>query len=42
MFDVLLISIALVLSFLWLVSCEEKEARAMREEYKKRKDDNHE
>lgn len=42
MLDVLLISIALVLAFLWLVSSEAKEARAMREEYKKREDDDHE
>jgi hypothetical protein len=36
MLDVLLISIALVLSFLWLVSSEAKEARAVREEHKKK------
>jgi hypothetical protein len=42
MLDVLLISIALILAFLWLVNDESEKAGAMREEYKERKEDNHE
>lgn len=42
MLDILLISIVLILAFLWLVSGESEEACAMREEYKERKEDKHE